>query len=168
MKKYLATKTALISVLAGLAAIFAFPVLSFASNYTVSPQVLGYTVVSVQQAAVICQSLPDSVAAQMTFCSYSYGGGYSAAPTMSNIYVSGINLNSATISWTTDQPTLTMFWYANPATPTLLVGYANPSQGYTTSHSITVNGINTDSGYGYIVGGVTAGGAFGYSPRQSF
>ncbi|MDB4983994.1 MAG: hypothetical protein JWM20_173 [Patescibacteria group bacterium] len=170
MKKY-STKTYLVSTIAGLAALFAFPALSLASNYTVSPQVSGFTLLSVTQAAVVCQSLPDAIAAQMSFCRYNTGGTVitTGSPVISNIMVTNLTSTGAMISWTTDQPTTTLLWYtANPTTPNVLSGYANPSQGYSTNHNITLSGINTGAGHTFSVGGNSSGGAFGSSTIQAF
>lgn len=162
-------KLALIPAGIVLIALAAVPAISSAdSNYRLSSTISGFTFVNAATASTICRMLPDAVAATVPFCVW-VGGQAGSTATVSNITVTNKTANGAMVSWTTSVPTTTMLWYAaNPNTPTILTGYADPNQGYTTNHWINLSNINTALGYNFMVGGQGTNGAFVNSMSQGF
>ncbi len=176
MKKILITSTAAVAVLIGLFVVGIVPSLALASNYAISPNVTGYTVVGVAQANIICKNLPDWAAGLMTFCAPSSTvivPPVTSSVVFSNIAVvdtTGVNgTNGLTISWMTDQPTTTTVWYqSDPSNAAQAIAYSNPSQGLTTAHSLTIAGFTPSAASTFMVGGSDAAGTTDQSTGQSF
>jgi PKD repeat protein len=80
----------------------------------------------------------------------------STPPTISNIAVSNITIDSATISWTTDQPTSTFFEYGK----TTEYGNSISDSALITNHSITLVNLAPDTTYHFRI---TSKNAYGLS-----
>jgi serine protease len=68
-------------------------------------------------------------------------------PVISNVQAVDITHNSARITWTTDEPATSVVYYG------LTTGYGNTESvgGYTTSHSVTLTGLTSETLYHYKV-----------------
>src|ERR1019366_5768524 len=74
--------------------------------------------------------------------------GTPAAPTITNVAVSAITANSATITWTTDQASSTQVAYG----PSISYGSTSPLvTALTTTHSVTLTGLTASSAYNFQV-----------------
>ncbi len=146
-------------VIVALLAIVLIPRSSFASNYIVSPSFVGTSTMSTSTANQVCASLPDAVAAQQSFCSYSAASS-SIGIADQSILISVRSSSSAHITWNTSTPTTTALWYNMSALNTNSmsgVQYVNLNEGYTTSHSIDLSGIDLTQVHLFQVGGVVQG-----------
>ncbi|MBI5748392.1 MAG: fibronectin type III domain-containing protein, partial [Nitrospinae bacterium] len=70
-------------------------------------------------------------------------------PTISNINVTNITINSATITWTTDQPSDSLVEYGE----TTLYGQLLADSTLTTNHSVTLTGLTMGTTYHFRVTG---------------
>ena len=76
----------------------------------------------------------------------SWAAGSNAAPLISAVTASAINTTSATINWTTDQPSTTLVAYG----PTTGYGYLSLINiALTTSHSVTLTGLTPGTTYNF-------------------
>jgi hypothetical protein len=69
------------------------------------------------------------------------------APVISGVSATNVTANSATIVWTTDEPATTVVHYGETAA----YGTDATEAGLTTSHSVTITGLNDDTVYHYQV-----------------
>ncbi len=142
-------------VLVALLGLVLIPRASFASNYVVAPSFVGTSTMSTATANQICASLPDAVASQQGFCLYSASASTVGIADQS-ILISVRSSSSAHITWNTQTPTTTSLWYNTNTTNTDTmsgVKYVNLNEGYTTSHSIDLSGIDLMQVHLFQVGG---------------
>ncbi|MCK5127022.1 MAG: hypothetical protein KAR42_12280 [candidate division Zixibacteria bacterium] len=72
------------------------------------------------------------------------GGGDTLAPVISNINASNISENSATITWTTDEPATSQVEYGFDAN---YGWFSSINTNLTTGHSVTLTGLSSDTPY---------------------
>ncbi len=84
---------------------------------------------------------------------------------ISNVLVSGITNTSATISWTTDQPTSSL---VNYGTTTAYGSSSNLISTLATAHSVTLTGLTPSATYDFDVVSANAGGVSSISPNAMF
>ena len=135
------------------------PRASFAADYVVSPSFAGNATLSVALANQVCLSLPDAVASQQPFCVFS-----SAPSTVTiadhDILISVTSGTSAHITWNTATPSTSQLWYSSDpltASQSNSVQYVNNADGYTTTHSIDISGIDLKYPHLFEVGGIVQG-----------
>jgi hypothetical protein len=85
-------------------------------------------------------------------------------PVISNVSVSGVTVDSALITWTTDQQSDSLVEYGITA----LYGYSSADAAMTTSHSITLTGLNPGTYYHFRVISTNTSGLSGYSGDNTF
>ena len=141
-----------VGALVAVMGVIVLPRLSAAQDYAVSPSYVGTSSMSVATANQICMSLPDTIASQTSFCTWSAA----AAPNIADnaIRITVTTPTTAVITWTTSIPTTSTLWYASdPSIPTITTQYMNAGDGYTMSHTITITGINLTPRHLFMVGG---------------
>ncbi|HTV26815.1 MAG TPA: peptidoglycan-binding protein [Xanthobacteraceae bacterium] len=149
------------------------------SNATATPETATST-------AAIASSIPASTSSAPTFAfgvaqpnplpvgytpGYGGGGGSSgapsatpAAPVISSIAPSAVSDVSATITWTTDEPSTSLVEYG----PTSSYGLSSGTTTLATSHAITLTGLSADTAYHFEVQSANASGALSRSGDNSF
>jgi hypothetical protein len=86
-------------------------------------------------------------------------------PVISNIAASGVTSTSATITWTTDQPSTSQVTYGTSS----VYGASSPlSTAMVTSHSVTLTGLTAGTTYNFQVSSANAGNANTTSPNNTF
>jgi len=127
------------------------------ADYGVSPSFTANSTMSVAQANQICMSLPDSVASQESFCSWS---SVANVPGIADnaILITVTSPTTVTITWNTVVPTTTTFSYiSDPLNPNIATQYSNTSDGYTTFHTIMLSGLDLTARHLFIVSGSVQG-----------
>ncbi|HEY1041569.1 MAG TPA: fibronectin type III domain-containing protein [Candidatus Paceibacterota bacterium] len=96
------------------------------------------------------------------------------SPVISNVQLTNISNSSATITWTTNEPTTSVVWYRENNTNSRMFGLLNDtktateSREFTTSHKVTISGLTEGRGYLYRVGGTDQANNVGQSDERSF
>jgi len=85
-------------------------------------------------------------------------------PVISNVSVSGITANSATITWNTDEPSTSVVEYGT----TTAYGQTASGQSGVTSHSVTLTGLNPSTTYHFRVKSADAAGNTATSSDYTF
>ena len=86
-------------------------------------------------------------------------------PTVSNVQSINISTNTATITWTTNKSTTGRVYYGTSSSANQ---YNSSSNNYTTSHSIQLTGLNSNTTYYYRVQATDSSGNMGESTTYSF
>lgn len=84
---------------------------------------------------------------------------------ISNVAVAGITKNSATVTWTSDQPTSSVVYYG---TTDNYGSSTSPDPNLVTSHSVTLTGLSADTTYHFQAAGFRSNGTFDYSSDGTF
>ena len=95
----------------------------------------------------------------------SAGSAAPSAPVISAVTSNGITVTSATITWTTDQPSSSQVTYGTTT------GYGSSSANIstlTTAHSVNLTGLTSGTTYNFAVLSANAGGKLTTSPNFTF
>ena len=147
-------------------AVIILPRMSFAENYVVSPSFVGNSSFTTAMATQVCASLPDAVAAQQSFCSYS------THPTTVSIADNAILIKvtsstSAIITWNTPVMTTSSLTYMdNPMNTNLISQYTNTADGSSYTHTVVLTGIDLTQQHLFQVSGIVQGTSSQISSRN--
>lgn len=109
-----------------------------------------------------------SMSSEMSFKTAKEPGSDTTAPVISNILISEITMNSAVVSWKTNEPATSMIWYSSSSPINKDDASKVKIDSRVLDHSFKISGLSTDTKYYVIVGGSDLAGNKSESAEQSF
>jgi peroxiredoxin len=90
--------------------------------------------------------------------------GLSAPPQILNISLSNLTFNSVMVHWNTDKPASSKVYYGQSNQ----YGSADSGAGNTTNHQVTLQGLDSETGYHFVVESESSDGSVSYSEDNTF